>query len=225
MALVEAIKIHRNVRSSMSSSSPQALEAVLPIRDRQATSARILKAAAELLAEAGFQNFGINAVARRDKQLIYRYFGGMDGLMEAIGADLAGWVEARMPKDGGGGFLLTYGDLVERLLVLFLDALRSDPLMKKIIAWEMSENSPQVRKLAEARSKSLAQWIDRVGGSMAPPKGSDTAALNAILIGAVQHLVLTGEASGRFAGRTLATEKDWDKIGQAIRKLVRGVYP
>ena len=212
----------------MSSISPQRLEVVLPVRDRQATSARILKAATELLAEAGFQNFGINSVARRagcDKQLIYRYFGGMDGLMEAIGSDLAGWVEAKMPRDGGGGFLLTYGDLVERLLILFLDALRSDPLMKKIIAWEMSENSPHVRKLAEARSKSLSQWIDRVGGSMSPPKGTDTAALNAILIGAIQHLVLTGEASGRFAGRSLSTEKDWDRVAQSIRKLVRGVYP
>ena len=208
--------------------SKEPAEDISPVRDRQATTARILKAAAELLAEQGFQNFGINAVARRagcDKQLIYRYYGGMDGLLEAIGDDLAGWVEAKMPRDGGGGFLLTYGDLVERLLLLFMDALRNDPLMKKIIAWEMSENSPQVRKLSDARSKSLAQWIDRVGGSMAPPKGTDTASLNAVLIGAVQHVVLTGEASGRFAGRPLANEKDWAKAADAIRRLVRGVYP
>ena len=65
-----------------------------PARDRSATSARILKAATELLAEGGFQNFGVNAVARRagcDKQLIYRYYGGMDGLVDAIGGELARW--------------------------------------------------------------------------------------------------------------------------------------
>ncbi|MBL0374827.1 TetR/AcrR family transcriptional regulator [Rhizobium sp. KVB221] len=201
---------------------------VTPVRDRLATSARILKSAAELLAEQGFQNFGINAVARRagcDKQLIYRYFGGMNGLVEAIGADLAGWVEARMPENSGGGFLLTYGDLVERLLVLFMDALRSDPLMKKIIAWEMSDNAPEVRMLSEARSKALAQWIDRVGGNMQPPKGLDTTAMNALLIGAVQHLVLAGEAAGRLAGLSLKSDKDWQKAAQAVSKLVRGVYP
>jgi len=199
-----------------------------PVRDRNATTARILKSACELLGESGFQNFGVNAVARRagcDKQLIYRYFGGMDGLVDAIGAELAGWVEQRMPENGGGGFLLTYGDLVERLLMLFMEALRDDPLMKKIIAWEISENSPQVKRLAEARGKALALWIERVGGRMQPPKGIDPVTLNALLIGAVQHIVLAGEAAGRFAGIELKTAKDWDKVAQAVRRLVRGVYP
>lgn len=199
-----------------------------PVRDRNATTARILRAASELLAESGFQNFGVNAVARRagcDKQLIYRYFGGMDGLVDAIGVALAGWVEEKMPENGGSGFLLTYGDLVERLLLLFMEALRDDPLMKKIIAWEVSENSPQVRRLSEARSKALALWIERVRGSMRAPKGVDPFAVNALLIGAVQHVVIAAEAAKGFAGVELATEKDWDRIGQAIRKLVRGVYP
>jgi AcrR family transcriptional regulator len=199
-----------------------------PVRDRAATTIRILKAASELLAEVGFQKFGINAVARRagcDKQLIYRYYGGMDGLVEAIGRELAGWVEEKMPDNGGGGFLLTYGDLVERLLLLLLDALRRDPLMKKIIAWEMAEHTPQVRMLSEARSRALADWIDRVRATMASPKGVDTTAMNAILIGAVQHMVLAGEAGGRLGGMSLKTDKDWKKAEQAVQKLVRGVYP
>jgi AcrR family transcriptional regulator len=199
-----------------------------PIRDRSATTARILQAASELLAENGFQNFGVNAVARRagcDKQLIYRYFGGMEGLVDAIGADLAGWVERKMPENGNGGFLLTYGDLVERFLILLLEALRRDALMKKIVAWEVSESSPEVRRLSEARSKSLSQWLDRVRGNMQPPKGVDTAAMNAVLIGAVQNLVLMGEAAGRSGTLALKTEKDWEKAAQAVRRLVRGVYP
>lgn len=203
-------------------------EAETPIRGRNATIARILKAASELLAESGFQNFGVNAVARRagcDKQLIYRYFGGMEGLVDAIGAELAGWVERKMPENGGGGFLLTYGDLVERFLILLLEALRGDALMKKIIAWEVSESLPEVRRLSEARSKSLCQWLDRVRGNMQPPKGVDAMAMNAVLIGAVQNLVLAGEAAGRSGTLPLKSEKDWEKAAQAIRRLVRGVYP
>lgn len=197
-------------------------------RDRGATSARILKAAAELLAEEGFQNFGVNAVARRagcDKQLIYRYYGGMDGLVDAIGADLARWIQEKMPVESGQGFMLTYGDLIEHMMMLFMRALREDPLTRRIIAWEVSDNSPQVRRLSEARSKALGQWIEKVRGAMPPPKGVDHFALNAMLIAAIQHVVLAGATAQRFAGLELVTDKDWDRVVQAVKKLVRGVYP
>ena len=199
-----------------------------PPRNRDATRARILKAATELLAEDGFQNFGVNAVARRagcDKQLIYRYYGGMDGLVDTIGGELASWIGERMPVGGNSGFMLTYGDLVEHMMMLFMQALRNDPLTRRIIAWEVSDNSPQVRRLSEARSKALGLWIEKVRGAMPPPKGIDPFALNAILLAAVQHVVLAGATAERFAGLELTSEKDWDRVAQAIRRLVRGVYP
>lgn len=203
-------------------------ESAVPPRNRDVTSARILKAAAELLAEDGFQNFGVNAVARRagcDKQLIYRYYGGMDGLVDAIGFELARWIEEKMPVGGNAGFMLTYGDLVEHMMMLFMQALRDDPLTRRIIAWEVSDNSPQVRRLSEARSRALGLWIEKVRGKMPPPKGVDHVALNAMLIAAVQHVVLAGATASRFAGLELSTDKDWDRIAQAVRRLVRGVYP
>lgn len=198
------------------------------IRDRNATADRLLQAAMSILAAEGFSKFGINSVARRagcDKQLIYRYFGGMDGLVDAIGAATAGWVDARMPEQGAGGFLLTYGDLIERLLLLFLDALRDDPLMRKIITWEMAEANSRVRRLAEARTKAMMRWLDRVKGDMTPPKGLDTPAINAVLIGAIQHMVLSADASGSLSGMGLESARDWERARMAIRKLVRGVYP
>jgi AcrR family transcriptional regulator len=199
-----------------------------PVRNRMATSARILRAATELLAEGGFQSFGVNAVARRagcDKQLIYRYYGGMDGLVDAIGTELARYIEDKMPVGGHSGFLLTYGDLVEHLMMLFLESLRHDPLTRRIIAWEVSDNSPQVRRLAEARARALGLWIEKVRGAMPPPKGVDHVAVNALLLSAIQHLVLAGATAGRFAGLELATDKHWDRIMQAVKRLVRGVYP
>lgn len=197
------------------------------IRDRNATARAILVAAKSLLAEEGFQNFGINAVARRagcDKQLIYRYYGGLDGLVEAIGADLGSWVKDHIPEDSGGMFLLTYGDLMERLVLLFLEALSRDPLMRRIVAWEISESTEQVRRLSEARSKALSAWLERMRGSLAPPKGVDAVAINAILFGAVQHLVLSAATGGQCAGLALKTSKDWEKAAGALKRLVRGVY-
>lgn len=197
------------------------------IKDRAATEKAIFAAAKALLAQEGFQGFGINAVARRagcDKQLIYRYFGGLEGLVDAIGQDLGSWVQDRIPEDTGGMFLLTYGDLMEKLALYYLDALRSDPLVCKIVAWEVSESTPQVKQLAEARAKALSKWVERMRGSLEPPKGVDPAALNAVLFAAIQHLVIAGATNGQFAGVSLKTARDWDKIGSAVKRLVRGVY-
>lgn len=199
-----------------------------PVRDRSATSARILRAATELLAEGGFQNFGVNAIARRagcDKQLIYRYYGGKDGLIDAIGGELAHAIEQKMPVGGSGGFMLTYGDLIEHMMMLFMQALRDDPLSRKIIAWEIADNSAQVRRLSEARARALGRWSEKVRGAMPPPKGVDHLALNALLLASVQHVVLAGAMAGRVAGLELASARDWDRMAQAVKKLVRGVYP
>jgi AcrR family transcriptional regulator len=204
-----------------------AAEPQKPIRNRASTERNILAAAKALLAEHGFQAFGINAVARRagcDKQLIYRYYGGLDGLVEAIGADLGNWVRDRIPDDTGGMFMLTYGDLMERLALMFLDALRADPLMRRIVAWEVSEQTEQVKKLSEARSKALSAWIDRMRGSLAPPKGVDAVAVNAVVFAAIQHLVLSAAVGGQCAGLPLKNEKDWDKAANGLKRIVRAVY-
>ena len=197
------------------------------VRNRAGTERSIFVAARDLLAEQGFQGFGINAVARRagcDKQLIYRYFGGLDGLIEAIGADLGTWVKDRIPQDTGGMFLLTYGDLMEKLSLYFMEALRDDPLVCKIVAWEVSQDTPQVRRLSEARTKALGKWLDKMRGSLAPPKGVDAPTTNALLFAAIQHLVISAAVSGQFAGVPLKSLKDWDKVENALRRLVRAIY-
>lgn len=197
------------------------------VKDRVATQNAILIAAKSLLADEGFQGFGINAIARRagcDKQLIYRYYGGMNGLIDAIGEDLGSWVDKKIPEDTGGMFILTYGDLMEKLVLYYMDALKDDPLICKILAWEVSQNTPQVKLLAEARAKSLTKWLDRMRGSLNAPKGVDTLAVNAVIFAAIQHLVIASQVSGQFAGTPLSAQKDWDKVIVAVKRIIRSVY-
>lgn len=195
-------------------------------RDRGRTEAAILTAAREVLAEAGFQGFGVNAVARRagcDKQLIYRYFGGLEGLIDAIGAELAGWLDGSLgaPDEAAPG---NYGEMAELLILRFLDALRGNPLVQKIAAWEIADPSPLVARLTRARGLAMAHWMQRTRGDLAPPEGLDAPALNILLIASVQQLVLAGASAGAFAGVPLSTEADWDRVRAAVVALIRAVY-
>lgn len=196
-------------------------------RNRDETRAAILRAAQELLVDEGFFGFGINALARRsghDKQLIYRYFGGLDGLVDALGEALATWVATRLEPVLTTPPGPTYADLIESVLTAYLQALRSDSLMQRLVAWELSDPSPHVRRMADQRARGLADLVTRLRGDRTPPPGCDAPALNAALIAAVQHLVLAGATSGRFTGLPLATDTDWDRARAALVRLVRAAY-
>jgi AcrR family transcriptional regulator len=200
------------------------------LRNRDDTRAAILAAAQSLLADEGFSGFGINALARRsgfDKQLIYRYFGGLDGLVDALGEALASWVATRLEpvlapesgRDPGPG----YGDLLEAVIHAYLDALRADSLMQKLVAWELSDPSPHVRRPADQRALALADLVARLRGTRQPAPDIDTPALNAILIAAAQHLVLAGGTSGRFSGLTLADDGDWGRVKATLSRIIRAL--
>lgn len=193
-------------------------------RDRERTEAAILAAAESQLAEAGFQAFGVNAVARRagcDKQLIYRYYGGLDGLVTAVGANLG---ERYAQQSGQQPAAQSYGELTERLLLAFLEQFRGDRLAQRIAAWEVSERSPLVDLLAAARADALGRWMEEARGGLTPPPGIDAPALNALLIGGVQQLVLASATMGHFAGLPLSEDRNWIRARLALRALIRGVY-
>lgn len=196
-------------------------------RNRDTTSSAILDAAAALVARDGFHAFGVNAVAREagcDKQLIYRYFGGPEGLLDALGERLAGWVADRLRPLEALGRPRSYADLMQRLALGYLQAIRDDTLVRQLIAWEIAAPNTQVQRLAEARGRALAAWMAAQRGDLAPPAGRDAAAINALLIGAIQHLALAAAAGGAFAGVRLVDEADWERVRVALRILIEHAF-
>lgn len=196
------------------------------LRDRARTEAAILAAARNVLAQTGFQGFGVNAVARQagcDKQLIYRYFGGLEGLVDAMGAELALRLEASLDAEPAVA-APTYAAFAEHLLLRFLDSFRDDVLVQRIAAWEISDASPLVGRLSRARGAAMLQWMARTRGDLVAPAGVDAPALNAVLIAAAQQLVLASSAMGGFSGVALQSAQDWDRIRAAFVRLVRSSY-
>lgn len=196
-------------------------------RDRAATERSILEAAKLVLAEEGFQNFGVNSIARRaecDKQLIYRYFGGLGGLADAIGVELAVKLTEDLTPLSSAQRPDSYGALMKVLVLGLLELLRGDKIMQQTIAWELAAPSPLLTRLVAARAKPLGVWMHRMRGSLTPPEGVDAPAINAVLIAATQHLALSASASGAFAGMALKTEADWQRVRDALAALVEGVY-
>lgn len=196
-------------------------------RDRDETERRILEAAMAVLAEGGHQEFGVNAIARRaacDKQLLYRYFGGLEGLADAIGARVAEQLTERLTPFSNTTPPRTYGALMRLLLLALVDLLRTDAMMQKIIAWEVSGSSPLAARMVAERSKRLSAWMHSMRAGLQPPDDVDAPAINAVLIASTQHLVLSGSTNGVFAGMPLKDDLDWGRVRAALTSIVHSVY-
>lgn len=196
-------------------------------RDRAATEKRILDAAEAILIESGPLGFGVNAVARAagaDKQLIYRYFGGLDGLLEALGERIAAWWQQRLGEDVPPERPDTYGALVERLALRLLQIMRTEPLAIQTALWELTDTSGLVQKLAAARARALGSWVAAARDGLSPGEGVDAAALNALVVSAVSYACLAARASGNIVGLAANDPKTWDRIEQSVIRIVRRAY-
>ena len=113
-------------------------------RDRERTKTRIIDAVGRLLTRSGFRAIGVNAVAEAagvDKVLIYRYFGGLAGLLEAVAEEPDLWptvdevlTEAGIDEDRPGD-ASTLADAVAPLLGAYMRLLRRRPAALEAVAW------------------------------------------------------------------------------------------
>ncbi|MFM2350941.1 MAG: hypothetical protein RIR04_1907 [Pseudomonadota bacterium] len=173
--------------------------------NREDTTQRILTAALEILAEQGFGALGINQIARRaeaDKQLIYRYFGGIDGLLSALGHHVA----ARLTLALGSARSETYADMAKGLLLALLRFLRQDAQYRQLRLMEVAAPTPATASFSKARSEALRSWLMQTGAGLTPPQVHDLPALNAVLIAAVEGMSILGSA-GLTGDAVLAREE------------------
>ena len=161
--------------------------------NREDTTQRILTAALEILAEEGFGALGINQIARRaqaDKQLIYRYFGGIDGLLAALGQEVA----ARITLALGTGHYESYAAMAKGLLLSLLRFLRQDGQYRQLRLMEMASPSAATSAFGKARGEALRNWLIQIGAGLTPPQIQDLPAVNAVLIAAVEGMAILGSA-------------------------------
>jgi AcrR family transcriptional regulator len=203
----------------MSSESP------VRLRNRAATEASIVVAAERLLLTHGWTGLNVQTLAAEagvDRKLIYRYFDGVEGVVERSAAQLDLWLGqtlAAEPPFAAAG----YRQFARETLTAYLRALRANPLILRLLAWELAEDTPLLRRTETARAAVLQAWVRQRRPLLKAPPAGDLAALNTVLMAAVQHLALAGAARGGFSGVTL-DEAGWARVETAIAALT-AVWP
>ncbi len=189
-------------------------------RDRSATEARIVAAAEHLLLRDGWTGLNVQtlaAEAKVDRKLIYRYFDGVEGVVDRLAARMDLWLGRTLATEPPST-ATDYPAFARETLIAYLRALRANPLILRLLAWELTQDTPQLRRLEQSRSDVMQAWVRARRPRLRLPPEGDVVALNAVLLAAVQMLALSAQARGRFAGLDLDSP-GWARLETAVARL------
>ena len=118
-------------------------------RSRLKTEEKFKHAVIELLAESGCANLGINVVAQRagaDKVLIYRYFGGMEGLLQQV-AESRDWLPSA--DELLHSVSREPAQIMRELSQLISRHIRMHAATRSLLQWRHAERNPLTTRFTE----------------------------------------------------------------------------
>lgn len=199
---------------------------VVPIRNKELTKTRLVKAVGKVMAKVGFQQLGVNLVAREagvDKKLIYRYFNGLTELVAAYGRTLDFWPSAEelLGPDTETIRKLPPHELMALFFKRYMRAILNRPHTLEILAWESIERNELTMGLEEVRAQTALEFFELM--EQDPPEDVDLTALVIIMAGAVNFLAVRSRIHRTLGGVDLQSDAGWKRIERTIDQLMEGI--
>lgn len=191
-------------------------------RNRPQTEARLRAALARLLAKGGFGALTPTAVAKEagvDKMLIYRYFGDLPGLVEAV-ARAPDFFPSFEDVCGGDPAALRAMPVAERLAALFgnfATALMQRPGVVEMMVWELVERNALTAIMETAREELGLRIAAELFAESAPTGRAN--AITALLGAGITYLVLRRRKIRWFNGIDLRSDEGWSELNDAARLM------
>ena len=189
-------------------------------RNRAKTTQRILDAFEEVLAERGLHHVGVNRVAERagvSKVLIYRYFGGLEGLVEhytkqgTLFPTFTPAVLAQLrPADNS-----ELGRVWYRQIVQIFRQFRTSQAARELLKSNTISND----SLADAASKALDDETLRLITQLSYIESPHSKAISAIAVAAMSYMTLMADNNRTMVGIDLRSDAGWEEIEQALKLI------
>jgi hypothetical protein len=146
--------------------------------------------------------------------LIYRYFGGLDGLLGAFGERTDIWweVDEIVGEELPGPQQNTLSAWCILALTRQVEALRQRPITQQILLWESSQSDALTKHLNQLREVRMQQLVRRViefGGKRADAR---LMAVHGLLGSASKYLVLRTRNSEKLMGMDFPGDTGWRQL-------------
>lgn len=198
------------------------------IRDSEATKKRLVECVGEIVREAGFHSLGVNKIAQlaeNDKGVIRYHFGGLAGLLRAYIQERDYW-----PPFFERYKIDVYADqteIREMFIALMQENLKqfyTGKEMQKIILWQITQSSPLLREISEARENE-GEKLFRLTDPTFLGSSVNFKAVIALLLGGTYFAVLQAHSiRSRVCGIDLNWEHDFKIFHNTIAQVIGWAY-
>lgn len=191
-------------------------------RRRTNTEQKIVDALRDQLSENGFREIGINAVARRagvSKELIYRYFGSVEAILERMMREQDFWPSLRWLNQ-----ISDEGDKhtpVANMILRQGQLLRDNNTLREIRNWELVDKNDLTGKLADERERASLQFLRDNNIDPADDKTPQIA----LLLAGVLYLTLRSNTAKSFMGISLDSKEGWARLENAVMQSMHRIFP
>lgn len=189
-------------------------------RNRTQTTQRIVEALEEVITERGLEGVGVNRVAEKanvSKVLIYRYFGGMEGLLEyyvKMGKLFPSFTPAVLDQIRP----LHESDIARiwyRQVIQTYRYFRTFKAAREVLKASVVENDPIAATAARAQDEEMTRLVNQLSFV----KGADTQAISAVMLGAMNYLTIMAQNDHTMVSIDLRSEEGWQRIENAIKSI------
>ncbi len=182
---------------------------------REATEAEIVNAFDRVVRHKGLRNVGVNTVIKEagiGKALLYRYFGGLPGLVRAWGEKNQIWPDLTELADFSARMgSASNAEQIKRIVIRHANSLREDAVRVELLADEIMTPTAISEALSEIRGQ-LGREHQRIFARNPDLAEGDNRALIIILMAAASYLAMRAVKSPQFMGRDIASDEGWSDL-------------
>lgn len=199
------------------------------IYDKEKTKQKLIKAVGSILIKEGFQNIKVNrieAVSGVSKKLIYRYFGGLEGLIKEYLEQRDFW-NIQIKQMEGSSYDTTTPLEKEEICAIFegdFHFFEKSPEMQKIILWGISEKNKTLKAIANNRERFGKPVFEKADLTF---KNSDIdfRAVSGTIVAAIYYMVLHGKMLGTTVCEIDITKKEGkERYLNTFKKIIELCY-
>lgn len=193
------------------------------VRNRSLTTQAILAAARHIFETQGYHSLGLNAIAREamcDKQLIYRYYNGLDGLIDALANDIAEGLSDSLKRHKPHiKPVFTKKQAANTLIMAYLTACLNEEAVHQALRFDVSAPAQFSHPIAKARLNVLTDWL-----SHAPVFNSEDMSSLSLLMGIIHQFILMSRPAKNLIFHDLTNAKDSEALLKGLLSLINRAF-